>query len=53
MTNQVTYNSECCGISVQFRRIGVGAGIRNDFRVALAVANIGSFGSLRRQERLF
>jgi LPS-assembly protein len=53
MTTQATYNSDCCGISVQFRRVGVGLGVRNDFRVAFAVANIGSFGSLRRQERVF
>jgi LPS-assembly protein len=53
MTTQVTYNSDCCGLSVQFRRVGVGLGVRNDFRVAFAVANIGSFGSLRRQERVF
>jgi LPS-assembly protein len=38
---------------VQFRRLGFGIRNENQFRVAFAVANIGSFGTLRRQERLF
>ncbi len=53
-TTQVTYNSDCCGLSVQFRRFNFGtrAG-ENQFRVAFAIANIGSFGTLKRQERIF
>ena len=50
---QVTYNTDCCGWSVQYRRLGFGIRNENQFRVAFAVANIGSFGTLRRQERLF
>jgi LPS-assembly protein len=52
-TTQVSYNSECCGISVQYRRFGFGTRNENQFRVAFAVANIGSFGTLRRQESIF
>jgi LPS-assembly protein len=52
-TTQVTYNSDCCGISVQYRRFSFGTRNENQFRVAFAIANIGSFGTLRRQERLF
>ena len=52
-TTQVGYNSDCCGFSVQFRRLSYGIANYNQFRVAFAVANIGSFGTLRRQERLF
>jgi len=50
---QVTYNTDCCGLSVQYQRIE--AGIRKDnlFRVAFSIANLGSFGTLRRQERFF
>lgn len=50
-TTQLSYNTDCCGYSVQYRYIGV----RNDpqIRVAFAIANIGSFGTLRRQERMF
>lgn len=50
---QVTYNTDCCGWSVQYRRFGFGSRNENQFRVAFAVANIGSFGTLRRQERMF
>jgi LPS-assembly protein len=52
-TTQVTYNTDCCGISVQYRRFSFGTRNENQFRVAFAIANIGSFGTLRRQERLF
>ncbi|MDW8353939.1 MAG: LPS assembly protein LptD [Bryobacterales bacterium] len=52
-TTQVTYNTECCGFSVQYRRFGFGTRNENQFRVAFSVANIGSFGTLKRQERLF
>jgi LPS-assembly protein len=52
-TTQVTYNSECCGLSFQYRRFNFGARQENQFRVAFAIANIGSFGTLRVQERLF
>jgi LPS-assembly protein len=50
---QVTYNTDCCGWSVQYRRFGFGSRNENQFLVAFAVANIGSFGTLRRQERMF
>ncbi len=50
---QVTFNTDCCGFSVQYRRFNFGNRFENQFRVALAIANIGSFGTLRRQERIF
>jgi LPS-assembly protein len=50
---QVTYNTDCCGWSMQFRRFGLGNRNENQFRVAFSVANIGSFGTLKRQERMF
>lgn len=52
-TTQVTYNTDCCGLSVQYRRFSFGVRNENQFRVAFAVANIGSFGTLKKQERLF
>ncbi len=52
-TTQVTYNSDCCGLSFQYRRFNFGTRQENQFRVAFAIANIGSFGTLRLQERLF
>jgi LPS-assembly protein len=52
-TAQVTYNTDCCGFSVQYRRFNFGVRNENQFRVAFSVANIGSFGTLKKQERLF
>lgn len=50
-TGQVTYNTDCCGFSVQYRRMGIRG--ENQFRFSLTIANIGAFGTLRKQERLF
>ena len=50
---QVTYNTDCCGISVQYRRFNFGSRYENQFRIAFAVANIGTFGTLKKQERMF
>ena len=52
-TTQVAYNTDCCGFSVQFQRINAGTRNENVFRVSFAVANIGSFGNLKKQERVF
>jgi LPS-assembly protein len=50
---QITYNTNCCAFSGQYRLFNVGTRNENQFRVALVIANIGSFGTLRRQDRLF
>lgn len=50
---QLTYNSDCCGLSIQYRRFNFGTRFENQFRVAFAIANIASVGTLRRQERFF
>ena len=54
-TTQVTYNTDCCGFSVQFRHLNLGPGVpsRTETRIAFSIANIGSFGTLKKQERLF
>jgi len=51
---QFSYNGSCCGIALEYRRLSLGP-IRteNQFRVALIIANIGTFGNLRRQEKIF
>jgi LPS-assembly protein len=51
---QAAYNWDCCGLSVEYRRFALGS-VRNEnqFRINFALANIGSFGNLRRQEKLF
>jgi LPS-assembly protein len=50
---QVNYNTDCCGVSVQYRRFAFGTRNENQFRVAFSIANVGSFGTLKKQERLF
>jgi LPS-assembly protein len=51
---QVSYNGSCCGISFEYRRLALGpVQSDNQFRIALLIANFGSFGTMRRQERLF
>ncbi|MBY0506133.1 MAG: LPS assembly protein LptD [Bryobacteraceae bacterium] len=51
--SQLTYNSDCCGFSFQFRRLEYGPIQYNQYRFAFVIANIGSVGNLRRQERFF
>jgi len=51
---QLSYNGSCCGIGFEYRRLSLGA-VRNEnqFRVVFLIANLGSFGNLRRQENIF
>jgi len=50
---QTTYNTDCCGFSVQLARLNFGTRDETQYRFAFAVANLGSFGTLRRQDRLY
>jgi len=53
-TTQVTYNTDCCGLSVQFRRVyRVGLPDENLYAVSFSIANMGAFGTLKKQDRLF
>ncbi len=51
---QTTYNWDCCGVNLEFRRFDLGS-VRNEnqYRFTFALANLGSLGNLRRTERLF
>ena len=53
-TAQTSYNWDCCGLSLEFRRFALGA-VRNEnqYRFMFTLANIGAFGNLKRQERLY
>jgi LPS-assembly protein len=53
-TAQTTYNWDCCGMTLEYRRYAI-ANVRNEnlFRFTFTLANIGSFGNLKRQERLY
>jgi len=52
-TTQLTYNTDCCGISVEYRRYNFGVRDDTQFKFAFALSNVGTFGSLKRQERIF
>jgi LPS-assembly protein len=51
---QVSYNGACCGLALEYRHISLGQ-VRTDnqFRMAFIIANIGTFGNLRRRDRVF
>jgi LPS-assembly protein len=51
---QTTYNWDCCGVTMEYRSYAV-ANVRNEnlFRFTFTLANIGGFGSMRPQERLY
>jgi len=53
-TAQTTYNWDCCGVTLEYRRYAI-ANVRNEnlFRFTFSLANIGSFGNLRPQARLY
>jgi LPS-assembly protein len=50
---QVAHNTDCCGISVQYRRFVVGTRDDTQIEASFAVSNIGSFGTLKKQDRMF
>ncbi len=50
---QVNYNTDCCGFTVQYRRFSFGTRNEKQFQVSFSVANLGSFGNLKKQERMF
>ena len=51
---QTTYNWDCCGFTVEYRRFQLGA-IRNESQESFSftLAGVGAAGNLRRAERLF
>jgi LPS-assembly protein len=54
MSVQQSYNWDCCGLSMEYRKYELGA-VRNEnqFRFAFTLANIGNFGNIKRQEKLY
>ena len=51
---QTSYNWNCCGLAVEYRKFNLGT-VRNEnaYRFNFTLANIGSAGNIRRAERLF
>ena len=53
LSSQVTRNWDCCGVSFQYRRQNYGLILNNVYQFSFSISNIGSFGTLRKQESLF
>ncbi len=53
-TAQTSYIWDCCGVNLEYRRFALGT-VRNEneYRFSFTLANIGTFGNLKRQERLY
>jgi LPS-assembly protein len=53
-TVQASYNWNCCGLAIEYRKFELGS-VRNEgsYRFNFTLANIGAAGNLRRAERLF
>lgn len=50
---QVGYNRDCYGLSFEMSQFNIGARVERAFKFAFTLKDIGSIGTLRRQERLF
>jgi LPS-assembly protein len=51
---QVGYNFGCFGVDFEYRRFALGTLRReSQFRIAISLANVGSFGNLKQRERLY
>jgi len=51
---QASYNWDCCGVSFEYRHYSFGS-VRNEnqYRFSFTLANVGAFGNLKRQERIY
>ncbi len=51
---QATYNWDCCGFNMEYQRFALGTvPNENQFRFTFSLSNIGAFGNLRRDTRLY
>lgn len=50
---QLTYNTDCCGFSFQLRRFNFGIRDENQYLFSFSLANLGTFGSMQKQDRIF
>ncbi len=52
--SQFAYNTDCCGLIVEWRRYSLGAARdENAWRAEFNFANVGSVGNIKKKERLF
>ena len=54
-TIQTNYNWDCCGVTFLYTRWAPGVGIpsENAYRFSFSLTNVGTFGSIRRLQRLY
>jgi LPS-assembly protein len=50
---QATYNTDCCGFSFQLRRFDFGNRDEKQYLFSFSLANLGTFGSMQKQDRIF
>ncbi len=50
---QLTYNTDCCGFNVEYRRINAGLRDETYLSWSFSISNVGTFGTLKKQDRLF
>jgi LPS-assembly protein len=50
---EVGYNTNCFGLNFEVSQFNIGARVESRFRFAFTLKDVGSFGTMRRQERLF
>ncbi len=54
VVSQLSYNFGCFALDFEYRRFALGELRReNQFRIALSLANVGTFGNLKPRERLY
>jgi LPS-assembly protein len=54
VVSQLSYNFSCFAVDFEYRRFDLGPLRReNQFRVAISLANVGTFGDLKPRERLY
>ncbi len=54
VVSQVSYNFGCFAVDLEYRRFALGDLRReNQFRVAVSLANVGTFGNLKPREKLY
>jgi LPS-assembly protein len=53
-TAQTNYNWDCCGITFEYQRFALGA-VRNEnaYHFAFSLSNVGTFGTIKRLQRLY
>ena len=53
-TIQSSYNWDCCGLTFEYARWALGT-VRNEnaYRFAFSLSNVGTFGNLKRLQRIY